>query len=134
MSPDDLPELHWDVLEPGRTFRPLVLSVTAEMVREHALVLGADHDLYERYVPPGFAGILGRRSYLEDFRMPPGGVLLRQSIRWLAPALLDEPIEAVATVRTREERDGRRRVVIDTDARQSATTVCEIEMSLGWPR
>ncbi len=133
MLSDELPELSWDLLEPGRTFRPLRLAVTRDMVADHAEIIGADDDLYRRYVPAGFAGILGRRAYLEDYRMPPGGVLLRQSIRWLVPAVLDQPMEATATVGDREERQGRRRVAIGIVVRQSSVTVCEIETSLGWP-
>lgn len=134
MAADPLPELRWEMLEQGRTFRPFVLRVTPEMVAVYEQVVGERHELHRRFVPPGMAGILGRRSYLEDHRMPPGGILLRQSIRWDRPALLDEPMEAEATVRERTQAGDRRKVVMDTVVRQSGSRVATVAMTLGWPR
>jgi len=58
---------------------------------------------------------------------------MKQDIWWLRAATLDEPLEAVATVLDREERDGRRSVLIETVVSQGDVRVMSIQAKLGWP-
>lgn len=130
----ELPLLAFDELRLGRRFRPFTLTVTADMVEGYVDVVGEGNDLYERYVPPGFAGVLGRSSYLQEHRMPPGGFLLRQSIEWVRPAVLDQAIVAEAEVVDREQEGDRRVVTIRTIARQDGEEVARVTQRAAWPQ
>jgi hypothetical protein len=128
-----LPALIFDDLEPGRMFRPLKLEVTPEMLAAYSDVVGVD-PLYSRYVPPGFAGIIGRWAYLQDHSMPGGGVLLGQSIRWVRPAEAGRPLEATAVVTDRREANGRRSVIFETTIEQDGKYVAHVQIVAGWPK
>jgi len=130
---NDLPFLSWDDLEEGRTFQPFRTRVESSDIDVFRTIVGDLAVPDSSTVPPGFAGIWGRRSYLERHRMPPGGVLLAFDVRWLAPARAGEDVVATAVVRQRQEKDGKRSVIIRTTAIQGEQTVAEITSRLGWP-
>jgi len=129
-----LPLLLFDDLPQGRSFRPFRMTVTPEQIESYKQIVGRSNGLYDRFVPPGFAGIFGRLSYLQDYAMPPGGVLLGQTIEWLAPAEIGREVECEAVV-TEQERDGdRMKVTLQTSVRQDGKDVCRITVRNGWPQ
>jgi acyl dehydratase len=65
--------------------------------------------------------------------MPPGGVLLGQSFRWLRPAALGTPLSATASVADRRESNGRRSVVFETAVEQEGSLVATVQIVAGWP-
>jgi hypothetical protein len=133
MPAETKPLLSWDQMRPGQAFRPFRLTVDRAMVERYEAIVGGTHASYTNHVPTGFAGILGRRSYLQDHDMPPGGVLLEHGATWLRPARLDTELVAIATVTDRVERDGRRSVLVVTTVSQDGCEVARILSKLGWP-
>jgi hypothetical protein len=127
-------ELTFEALAPGLRFAPQEVTITPAQLAGYAEALGADSSAGEDVVPPGFAGILARRSYLSGYRMPPGGVLLSQSVIWSAPARLGGPLRVEAGVRSAREHKSRRIVVIDTLIFQIAREpVATVETVVSWP-
>jgi hypothetical protein len=71
---DEKPELLFSDLPVGRSFRPLAFQVTRQLVDEFMDTVGDRNPLYSAagtsIVPPGFAAIYARLSYLQDHTMP----------------------------------------------------------------
>lgn len=129
---ESLPLLTFDSMRPGRRFRTLDFTVTPERVERYREATDDAVD-YEGCVPPAFGAILARLAYLQDHRMPPGGVLLRQSVQWLAPALVGRPISATAEVTGRDEKKGRKLVMIACTASQGGRSVAVMTLEALWP-
>ncbi len=143
---EDKPELSLSLLEPGKKFRPFVLEVSEEFVNAFAHSVNDDSPFYFdaaaareagfelRIAPAGIAGIWGRRSYLEEYRMPGGGVLLGLTYEFERPVFVGETITARAEVREISERKGRPLVTIRTEAEnQNGDRIGAVELRLIWP-
>ena len=130
----------------GRHFRPLVFSITPELVDAYCNAVGDANPLFtdpwaaksagypDCVAPPGIAGIFGRQAYLRDYSMPPGGVLGGQTIVFHAPAFVGETLEVIASVVGMEERKGRFRVTIESIARRpNGRAVATVQVVAIWP-
>jgi acyl dehydratase len=144
---EEKPELSLSMLEPGRKFRPFVLELSHKFIRNFAFAVNDMNPLYfdekaaqdagfeKPLAPPGIAGIWGRRSYLEDFRMPGGGVLLGLSYEFERPLYVGDRLTARAVVEEISERKGRPLVIIRTEAEnQNGQRIGAVELTLIWPR
>jgi 3-hydroxybutyryl-CoA dehydratase len=144
---EEKPELNLSLLEPGGTFRPFVLDVTEDFIRAFEDAVNDDDPIYlddhaardagfaRGIAPAGIAGIWGRRSYLEDFRMPGGGILVRLSYEFERPVYVGDTITARAVVKEISERKGRPLVRIRTEAEnQRGERIGAVELLLIWPR
>jgi len=125
--------LSFTELHEGTSFAPTASVISSDQVRVYRRVLGLVADDRPGLVPAGFAGILARRGYLHGNSMPPGGIMLGQSVRWLRPARVDEPIEVRARVSSRFERKSHRIVVIECELSQDGDPVARIETTVSWP-
>ncbi|MGB9697756.1 MAG: MaoC family dehydratase [Thermodesulfobacteriota bacterium] len=144
----DKPELTFVDLSPGRTFRPLELAVTPELVHEYMEVVGDRHPLYfdenlaKRHslpapiAPPGLAAIYARLSYLQDYTMPSGGVLAKQEFEFHAPAHVGDILEVKAQVKESYlDEKGRKRVIFLIEARnKEKVLISTVLLSAIWPK
>lgn len=131
------PFLTYRDLEIGRTFKPFVLEITPEFAKDFREAVGDDNPLYSEnsIVPVAIAGIYGRRSYLEEYRMPPGGILVRQEFEFLKPLNIGDTITASAKVIDRYEKRERKYVSIETTAmNQKDEVVGIVRLTAIWPR
>jgi len=147
-SKKDRPELTFADLPPGRTFRPLELAVTPELVQEYMEVVGDHHPLYfdenlaRKYslpapiAPPGLAAIYARLSYLQDYTMPSGGVLAKQEFEFHTPAHVGEILEVKAQVKESYlDEKGRKRVTFFIEGRnKEGKLVSTVRLSAIWPK
>jgi hypothetical protein len=115
-------------------FAEQLFDVTADDVAAYRAVTGDTSPLYERYVPPGFAGIFARQSWLSEHRMPGGGILLRHDIRWLRPALVGRPLRIRARVVGAERSDGNQTLTLETTAHQDDELVALVQVTARWPK
>lgn len=142
-----LPELTYDELEVGRSFRPLVFEITPAMVRRYVEVVGDGNRLYtdreyarsrglrDCVAPPGLWGVWGRQAYLQDHSMPPGGVLAGEDLVFVKPAYVGDTLTVQARVTDRFMRREQPRVVIEITAAGSDGDVCGIvRITAVWPR
>ena len=130
--PEELPELTFELARELGTFPDFEYRIEAEQLAEYRRLTGIESD--HSTVPPGYAAVFGRLGYLRQHRMPPGGVLLGQDIRWLAPASSELPLIVGARVTHAEERDGKRTIVFLTTARQSGKVVAQVRITARWPK
>ena len=143
---EEKPELAFSLLEVGKTFRPFVLEVSEEFARAftdsvkdenpfHSIEAAAQEAGFEkRLAPAGISGIWGRRSYLEDYRMPGGGVLIRLAYEFENPVYVGDTLTAKAVVKEISERKGKPLVIIRTEARnQEGEKIGAVELTLLWP-
>jgi hypothetical protein len=134
MTTGEPPELTFDLAREIGTFPALTFTVTEDDVRAYQMIVGHDHEEYARHVPPGFACIFGRRSYLEHYRMPPGGILLKQDITWFAPAKLNVPVLVEPRVAEAVEFDGKKNLTMECTATQDGERVMVTRVTLRWPK
>jgi len=130
--PDELPELTFELARELGSFPDFEFKIEPEQLAEYRRLTGIESHL--DILPPGYAGVFGRLGYLRQHRMPPGGVLLGQDIRWLAPARAGLPLIVGAKVTHAEERDGKRTIVFLTTARQSGEIVAQVRITARWPK
>src|SRR3712207_5801710 len=98
-----LPELTFEMARTLGEFPEFSYAVTPEHIEEYCRITGDANKLYEEVIPPGFAAIFGRLGYLRAHSMPPGGVLLRQEIRWVKPARRGTDMKMKAVVISAEQ-------------------------------
>jgi hypothetical protein len=130
---DDLPELTFDLAREIGSFPEFEYELDREQLAEYRKLVAGDAEPGS-VVPPGFAAVFGRLGYLREHRMPPGGVLLGQDIRWLAEASVDQPLVIGSQVMKAEEHDGKRTIVFVTTARQAGTIVAQVRITARWPK
>jgi acyl dehydratase len=130
----ELPELTFDVAVAKGEFAEQVFEVSEDDVAAYRAVTGDDSPLYERYIPPGFAGIFARQSWLSEHRMPGGGVLLRHDIRWLRPALVGRPLRIRARVADAKQEGDKRTLTLETTAHQDDLPVALVRVTARWPK
>jgi hypothetical protein len=127
-----MPFLTFDLLEAGVPFEPVELEIGADLLARYSIVLGSRIEGPPGMVAPGFAPILARRSYLSQYTMPPGGVLIGQSVAWFAPVRMGR-LEVRARVASTAA--GRRPIAtIETTIHQGqAGPAARIETTVSWP-
>ncbi len=145
--PDQKAVLLYADLQVGRTFPPMDFAITAEIVdgyveavgdrtaafhdREAAAELGVDGVL----APLGLWGVWGRQAYLQNHRMPDGGILAAQDMVYHAPVRVGDVLRVQATVAEKFERRGRNYVTIESQARNADDELCGIvRVTAIWPR
>jgi acyl dehydratase len=146
-APVALPELNYDELEIGRSFRPLEFEITPELVRRYVEIVGDANSLYTDpeqarsrglracVAPPGLWGVWGRQAYLQDHAMPAGGVLAGEELVFVKPAYVGDTLTVQAEVADRFMRKDQPRVIIEITARGADGDVCGIvRITAVWPR
>jgi acyl dehydratase len=142
------PELVFADLPAGRTFRPLEVAVTKDLVQEFMEVVGDRHPLYwdEKSVPqtlagslmapPGLAAIYARLAYLQDYLMPSGGVLAKQEFEFHHPLLIGDTLRVKAKVtESYLDEKGRKRVAFHIEAgNQKGERISIIHLNVYWPK
>jgi len=141
------PPLLYGDLEPGRTFEPFVLKITEQFVRQFCEAVGDRNPIYfdkqaaqesgfsKPVAPAAIAGIFGRRSYLERYAMPPGGILVGQEFEFTGPAYVGDELTAIARVERRFEKNGKKFVAIGTEAvNQNGEVVGKVHFTAIWPK
>ncbi|MCY3785753.1 MAG: MaoC family dehydratase [bacterium] len=142
------PELVYDDLGLGRRFPEFRYETTPELVEAFVAATGDDNPAYTDggaaralglewpVVPPGLAGIWGRQAYLQEHRMPPGGILAGQDMVFSRPVAVGDALRIQAEVTRRWEHKGRRFVTIESTARAaSSDEVCGIvRVTAIWPK
>jgi acyl dehydratase len=130
----------------GRDFNPLFFRITRDLVEKFCDAVGEKNPIFRDakaaaaagypacVAPPGLAGVFGRQAYLLDYSMPPGGVLAEQTIEFHGPALVGDILEVKASVVEIEERKGRHRVTIQSNARHpEGQPVATVRVVAIWP-
>jgi acyl dehydratase len=134
---ENKPELVFEDLPVGRTFRPLEYPVTPDLVQEFMETVGDRHPLYDRgFAPPGLAAIYARLSYLQDHTMPSGGVLAKQEFEFQNPAKIGDTLKIRARVSESllDERE-RKRVTFLIEAQdEKGKPVSTIRLYAIWPK
>jgi hypothetical protein len=132
-GPGELPELTFDLARALGQFPEFEYVVSPSDLADYQRLAGVDPNP-DGTLPPGFAAIFGRLGYLREHRMPPGGILLGQDIRWVTPAMADLPLRIGARVTSAEERDGKRTIVFLTTANQGGEVVAQVRITARWPK
>jgi hypothetical protein len=127
---DDATRPTFDDLHPGYRFAPTSATFSATDVTAYVAATGDDRELYARVLPAGMSLVLARLGYL--VALPAGAVMLRQSISWLAPAVVGTPIDVESVVREREAAS-RRSITFETTLRQGGAAVARLSVKVGWP-
>jgi hypothetical protein len=131
---DEIPELTFDLARQLGEFPEFALAVTDADIDSYCQITGDRSALHDEFIPPAFAAIFGRLAYLRGHRTPPGGVLLGQTIEWRRAARRGEDLLVKARVVSSEEKNGRRKLVFETTARQSEGIVAVVRIVAGWPK
>lgn len=144
----ELPELVYDDLVPGRRFPHFRYEITPALVQAFVAATGDDNPVYtdadaaralgldSPVAPPALAGIWGRQAYLQDYRMPPGGILAGQDMVFRRPVSVGDTLHIQAEVTRRWTRRDRRFVTIESTARvaSSADTCAIVRVTAIWPK
>jgi acyl dehydratase len=142
------PELLFDDLETGRTFRTLEYPVTEELVHDFMETVGDRHPYYGDesggetgpfggpIAPPGLAAIYSRLSYLQDHTMPSGGVLAKQEFEFKGPIRIRDRLKVRARVSHRHvDEKGRKRVNFLIEAEnQKGEPISTTRLYAIWPK
>ena len=143
---DEKPELVFEDLQKGRSFRPLVFPITPELVDEYMETVEDHHPLYwdqtkakslgGPVAPPGLAAVFARLSYLQDNTMPSGGVLAKQEFEFQTPAQVGDTLTVEARVfESYVDKKGRKRVnFLITASNQNQKQICLIRLYAIWPK
>ncbi len=144
---NELPELLYEDLQMGRAFPVLEYTVTEELVNKFVSATGDDCPLYTdvdlcrkqgfsgALAPTGLAGIFGRLSYLQNHRMPPGGILAKQEMEFLHPCYVGETLRVQARVTERYTRKERNYVTIESVAeRPDGEHAAVVRVTAIWPK
>ena len=143
----ELQELLYEDLQMGREFPVLEYLVTEELVRKFVSATRDDNPLYRdadlcqkqgfagTLAPTGLAGIFGRLSYLQNHRMPPGGILAKQEMEFLNPFYVGETLCIRARVTERYTRKERNYVTIESMAeRPDGEHAAVVRVTAIWPK
>lgn len=141
------PELLYKDLPVGREFRPMRFAITESLVDRYAEVMGEQRPLYVddeaarsagfagRLAPVGLHGVWGREAYLQDHRMPGGGVLAGEDVVYVRPVLVGDELLVQARVVDRYEKRERGRVLFETRAHDPSGELRGIvRITAIWPK
>ena len=103
------PDLVFADLPMGRKFSPLTYPITEELVDTYMDTVGDRHPLYlgdtgtgkdpaAPLAPPGLAAIYARLSYLRDYTMPSGGILMKQEFEFTGVIRIGDTLTVTAEV------------------------------------
>jgi acyl dehydratase len=142
-----LPLLTYDELEAGREFRALEIDVTPELVADYLSVVGDASAAYTDEAaarqaglpgcpaPAGLWGIWGRAAYLQDHRMPGGGVLAGEDIVHTRPVLVGDRLVFRARVVEQFMKNERGRIRFEITGHNDAGALCgAVRISAIWPK
>ena len=134
---ENKPELLFQDLPVGRTFKILEFPVTRERVLEFIETVGDHHPLYQKgLAPPGLAALYARLSYLQDHTMPSGGVLAKQEFEFQNTAQIGDTLRVQARViESLLDEKERKRVTFLIEAQdQRGMPVSTIRLHAIWPK
>jgi acyl dehydratase len=144
---DELPELLYEELQLGKAFPVFEYPITRGLVDKFIGATNDDNPLYSDeglcreqgwpslLAPTGLAGIFGRLSYLQHHRMPPGGILARQEMQFLAPFYVGDTLQVRATVTERYKKKERNFVTIESVAERAENEpVAVVRVTAIWPK
>jgi acyl dehydratase len=79
--------------------------------------------------------VWGRAAYLQDHRMPGGGVLAGEDVVYVKPARVGDVLSVQARVVDRYVKKERGRVLFETSAHDASGGLCGIvRISAIWPK
>lgn len=143
----ELPELLYEDLQLGKEFPLFEYPITRELVDKFIDATSDDNPLYNdedlckeqgllsALAPTGLAGIFGRLSYLQNHRMPPGGILAKQEMQFLGPFYVGDRLLVRARVTERYTKKERNFVTIETVAeRTDNEAVAVVRVTAIWPK
>ena len=143
----ELPELLYEDLQLGKEFPVFEYPITRELVDKFIAATSDDNPLYTNeelckkqglvcaLAPTGLAGIFGRLSYLQNHRMPPGGILAKQEIQFLGPFYVGDTLQVRAKVTERYTKKERNFVTIESVAeRAQKEQVAVVRVTAIWPK
>ncbi len=134
------PELLYEELQIGRKFEPMTFEVTPKLVAGYQRAVagesaGAAHHGAREVAPAGLWGIWGRMAYLQNHRMPGGGILAGQDMEYVAPAYVGDVLAVQAQVTERYDRKERQYITIESTAHNQDGELCGIvRVTAIWPR
>ena len=138
---EEKPELLYVDLHTGRRFRPLIYPVTETLVEAYMDTVGDRDPLYQSdapmpLAPPGLAAIYARLSYLQDWTMPPGGILTKQEFEFTGRIGIGDTLTVTAEVAESYTDDrNRKRVTFHIEAvNQDNLHISEVRLSALWPK
>ena len=143
----ELPELLYQDLQLDKEFPVLEYPITREFVDKFIDTTKDDNPLYNdeelckkqgflsTLAPTGLAGIFGRLSYLQNHRMPPGGILAKQEMQFLGPFYVGDTLRVRARVTERFAKKERDFVTIESVAeRAEGEEVAVVRVTAIWPK
>ena len=141
------PELVFADLHKGRRFSPIAYPITLGLVENFMDTVGDRHPLYSGdsgihkdpivpLAPPGLAAIYARLSYLQDYTMPSGGILIKQEFKFTGPIRIVDTLDVTAKVIERFTDDKERNwVTFFIEARnQKVEPISTIRLTVIWPK
>ena len=143
----NLPELLYEDLPLGKEFPVFEYPITRQRVEGFEAATGDDNKMYRdealcrrqglagAVAPTGLAGIFGRLSYLQNHRMPPGGILAKQEMEFIAPFYVGEVLKVRARVTERYTKKEKNFVTIESVAeRPGGENVVVVRVTAIWPK
>ena len=130
------PELIFEDLVEGRSFKTLKYTVSKDLVRDYIETVGDHHPKYLSIAPPGLAAIYARLSYLQDHSMPSGGVLVKQEFEFKGQVRIGDTLKVRAKVAScyLDQRKRKRVNFIITAKNQAAKPVTIVRLNIIWPK
>lgn len=135
------PELLYADLHEGRKFNPLAYPVTQALVEGYMDTVGDRNPLYQgdaavALAPPGLAAIYARLSYLQDYTMPSGGVLIKQEFDFTTAIRIGDTLTVISEVVESYIDDKKRnRVTFHIKAtNQHNEPISTIRLYVIWPK
>lgn len=140
------PELVYADLQLGKEFEPFHFPVDQKTVdrfldaikeKENPLYARAAHEWgYDRPLAPhSLAAIYARSSYLKNYTMPGGGILVKQEFQFYRPVFIGDRLVCRAKVADRYLKKDRRHVVIEMNAfNQKKQQISFVRIEAIWPK
>jgi len=141
------PELTYDELKPNKEFEPYQMVVDDTMVGKFLATIEDDNSIYRNasaakqwgygraLAPHSLAAVYARASYLKNYTMPGGGILVKQDFHFFRPIQIGDHLLCKAKVMDRFQRKGRKYVVIETSTyNQNRELVSTVKIEAIWPK
>lgn len=134
---DEKNELLFQDLFVEKEFRPLIFPVGEEFVQKFLETVQDKNPLYSQknIAPQSIAGIYSRLSYLQDHRMPFGGILLAQDYEFYRFIRVGDTLISRAKVTRRYQEDKRNFVTIEVNTHnQRGEKISLVRLFIRWPK
>jgi 3-hydroxybutyryl-CoA dehydratase len=141
------PELTYDELKPDREFEPYQMVVDDTAVSKFLATIEDENPIYRNasaakewgynraLAPHSLAAVYARASYLKNYTMPGGGILVKQDFHFFRPIQIGDHLVCKAKVVERFEKKGRKYVVIETStSNQNRELVSRVKIEAIWPK